>query len=60
MENEAKKPKYFENILFAFLGAMSAVVICLGTFGAVDNRGPASLSPIEQTINFDARVYMGE
>jgi hypothetical protein len=60
MENEAKKPKYLENILFAFLGAMSAVVISLGTFGAVDNRGPASLSSIEQTIDFDARVYIGE
>jgi len=60
MEPEVKRPKIFENALFAFLGALSATVLSLGTFGAVDNRGPASIeSPSAQT-DFDARVYMGD
>lgn len=60
METEVKKPKLFENALFAFMGALTATVISLGTFGAVENRGPASLSPSEEITDFDARVYMGE
>jgi hypothetical protein len=60
MEKEAKKSNFYENMLFGFLGAVSAIVISLGTFGAVDNRAPASIeAPITQT-DFDPRVFMGE
>jgi hypothetical protein len=60
MENEVKKSKWFENVLFAFLGALSACVLSLGTFGAVDNRGPASVEAPQAQTDFDARVYIGD
>jgi hypothetical protein len=60
MEPEVKKSKWFENALFAFLGALSATVLSLGTFGAVDNRGPASIEAPAAQSDFDPRVYLAD
>ena len=56
MEKVQVKSKAAENTLFAFLGAMTALVLSLGVFGAVDNRAPASIEPTVQETDFDARV----
>jgi hypothetical protein len=61
MEPEVKKSKLFENVLFAFLGALSATMLSLGTFGAVDNRSPASIEqPPTAQNDFDPRVYLAD
>ena len=58
MEETITPTKIAENTLFTFLGALTAVVLCLGIFGAVDNRAPASIEPTVQESGFDARVYL--
>jgi hypothetical protein len=60
MEPELKSPNYSENLLFTLLGALTAVVISLGTFGVVDARTPASLESPPALSDFDARIFMGE
>jgi hypothetical protein len=60
MEPETKTPNALENLLFTLLGALTAVIISLGTFGVVDARAPASIKSPTASSDFDARVYLGD
>ena len=60
MESATKSSNYFENLLFTLLGALTAVIMSLGTFGVVDARTPASLESPASPSDFDARIYLGE
>ena len=57
MEESVKKPAFALKSLFTLLGAACAVVVGLGTFGAIDNRGPASIDPPAQETDFNPAEF---
>ena len=58
VDEVAHKPHFAENFLFLILGAVCSVMVSLGTFGAVDNRAPASIeSVVTDDSGFDSRIF---
>ena len=61
MEPTENNSKIFENILFAFLGALSATVLSLASFETLNDRKPAAAesNKTEALVNdFDPRFYL--
>ena len=57
METEEPKSKFLENLLFACLGAISAMVLGLGIYEDPGARTPASLNASNKQVEIELETF---